>query len=108
MYIMGGHHGQDSLCFDAATEEWSAISPNLKNKRGGGSFVLGGCLYAVGGLHAMSSAERYDVTSDSWTAVADMLDGRYCFGAVTIGSAAPPEEQNLFDFLIAKTSRRRP
>jgi hypothetical protein len=34
-----------------------------------------------------------------------MLEGRMMFGAVTIGSADPAEEQDLFDSLIAKALR---
>ena len=37
-----------------------------------------------------------------------MLEGRRVFGAVTIESAGPAEEQDLFDSLIAQASRRRP
>jgi hypothetical protein len=50
--------------------------------------------------------ERYDVTSDTWTVVADMLQVRYSFRAVTIGSVGSAEEQNLFDSLITKASGR--
>jgi hypothetical protein len=51
--------------------------------------------------------ERYDVTSNTWTSVADMLQARLYFCAVTIGSVGPTEEQDLFDSLIAKASGRR-
>jgi hypothetical protein len=51
--------------------------------------------------------ERYDVATDAWTAVADMLEDRIGFGSVTIGSAAPAEEQDLLDLLIAKAARER-
>jgi hypothetical protein len=47
--------------------------------------------------------ERYDATTDTWTCVARMLVRRGFFGAVTIGSAGPAEEQDLFDSLIGKT-----
>jgi hypothetical protein len=53
----------------------------------------------------MSSVERYDAGTDTWTAVADMLEGRKLFAAVTIPAAGPAEEQNLFDALIAKATR---
>jgi hypothetical protein len=49
--------------------------------------------------------ERYDVTSNTWTFMADLLEGRRFLGAVTIGSAGPAEEQDLFDSLIAKAGR---
>jgi hypothetical protein len=48
--------------------------------------------------------ERYDVASNTWEAVANMLEGRVYFHAVTIGTAGPTEEQNLFDSIIAKVS----
>jgi hypothetical protein len=50
------------------------------------------------------SVERYDVASNTWRAVADMLEGRKFFIGVTIGSAGPAEEQDLFDALITKAS----
>jgi nitrogenase molybdenum-iron protein alpha/beta subunit len=38
-----------------------------------------------------------------WTAaVANMLEGRFGFAAVTIGSPGPAEEEDVFDTLIAK------
>jgi hypothetical protein len=65
-------------------------------------------MYAAGGAGQNSSVERYDVTSDTWTAaVTNMLEGRQLFDAVTIGSAGPAEDQDLFDSLIAKASRGR-
>jgi cobyric acid synthase len=70
--------------------------------------VVGRSLYAAGGADEMSTVERYDVASDTWTTVADMLEGRSRYRAVTIGSAGSPEELDLFDSLIAKASRRRP
>jgi hypothetical protein len=49
-----------------------------------------------------SSVECYDVTTDTWIAVADMIEERRFFGAVTVGSAEPTEEQDLFDSLIVE------
>jgi hypothetical protein len=51
--------------------------------------------------------ERYDVTSDTWMVVADILQARVYPCAVTIGSRGPTDEQNLFDSLIAKASEQR-
>jgi hypothetical protein len=45
------------------------------------------------------------VTSNTWTFVADLLEGRRHFCAVTTGSAGPAEEQDLFDALIVKAVR---
>jgi hypothetical protein len=55
-----------------------------------------------------SKVERYDVTTHNGTDVTDLLEGRCNFGAVTIGSDGPAEEQDLFDSLIIKASGRKP
>jgi hypothetical protein len=49
-----------------------------------------------------TSVERYDVASDTWATVADMLKGRSLCSAVTIRSTGPVGEQDLFDSLIVK------
>jgi hypothetical protein len=46
----------------------------------------------------------YDVASNTWVPVADMLDGRSFCGATTIGFAGTIQEQDLFDALITKAS----
>jgi hypothetical protein len=75
----------------------------LRRRKGGNSFVLGGYLYAVG---SDASAERYNVATDTWSDdVANMLERRGFFGAITTGSAGPAEEQDLFDSLITKAAR---
>jgi hypothetical protein len=59
-------------------------------------------MHVAGGNGNHTSVERYDAGTDTWTAVADMLEGRRLHAAVTIPGAGPAEEQNLFDVLIAK------
>jgi hypothetical protein len=54
----------------------------------------------------LSGVERYDVASNTWRLMANMLEGRRFFGAVNTGSACPAEEQDLFDSLIAKATKR--
>jgi N-acetylneuraminic acid mutarotase len=76
-------------------------------REGSVSFVVGGSLYVMGGSIHATSVERYDVASNTWTIMANTLSGRRYFCAVTM-SAGPVEEQDLFDSLIAKSSRRRP
>jgi hypothetical protein len=106
IYIIGtGEDGDEVMRYDPALSEWSTLNPTLHSRRGGDSFLLGGCLYAVGGYLDNSSVERYDVATDMWTAVTDLRKGRELFHAVTIGSAGPAEEQDLFDSLIDKASR---
>jgi N-acetylneuraminic acid mutarotase len=106
VYIVGaGDDGKSVLRFDTASGVWSTLRDTSNNKCGSATFVLGGCLYVAGGDGNSSNVERYDVASDTWTAVADMLEGRATFCAVTIRSAEPAEDQDLFDSLIAKATR---
>jgi hypothetical protein len=48
----------------------------LYTQKIGASFVLADCLYAAGGGDASTrgSVERYDVATNTWTPVADMLE----------------------------------
>jgi hypothetical protein len=108
VYIVGVDDGFMTLRFDPETGEWRTPAPTLTNGRFGSSFVLRGILYAAGGQGAPSNVERYDVASDTWTAVANMHESRHLFSAVTVASMGPAEEQGLFDSLIAKAERGRP
>jgi hypothetical protein len=95
--------GREVLRSDFTTSTWSTLAYTLYDRVFGISFVLAGCLYAAGGGHDTSaSVERYDVATNTWTAVADMLEGRRSLGAFCIESEGPNEEQDLFDSLIAK------
>jgi hypothetical protein len=119
MPIVGGGHSASvldglvyivgysaTLRFDPVSGAWSTLAPTLSDRQSGASFVLGGCLYVCGGGDDDASAERYDVATNMWSnVVAEMLEGRSHFCAVTIGSTGPAEEQNLFDSLIAKASK---
>jgi hypothetical protein len=87
--------GDEVLRFDPASGDWITLAPTLFSRSRGSSFVLAGCLYAAGGFSSPSSVERYDVATDTWEEVADMLVERTSFGVVTIGSAGPAEEQDL-------------
>jgi hypothetical protein len=104
VYIVGaGDDAKGVLHFDTASGVWSTLRDTSNRKHGSPTFVLGGCLHVAGGNGASSTVvERYDVVTDTWTAVADMLEGRLNFCAVTIGSADPAEVQDLFDSLIDK------
>ena len=112
VYIVGaGDRNSDLLQFDVASGLWSTLAHHSRRLETGGSFVLGGCLYATGGCDADAifrrSVERYDVSANTWTPVANMLEARGRFGAVTIGSLGPAEEQDLFDSLIDKAATQR-
>jgi N-acetylneuraminic acid mutarotase len=112
VYIVGaGINGCEVLSFAPSSGAWRTLAPTSISRKYGASFVLGGCMYVTGGDRGEypTSVERYEVTSDTWTVtVADMLEGRRYSSAVTIGSAGPVEDQDLFDSLIAKASSRRP
>jgi hypothetical protein len=103
IYIIGaGMTHREVLRFNPAMgagDAWSTLAPTAKNRRGCSSFTLRGFLYAAGG-EDQESVERYDVATDTWTFVANMLENRRFFGAVTIGSEGPAEEQDFFDSLI--------
>jgi N-acetylneuraminic acid mutarotase len=102
IYILGaGDFGREVLRFDPMTNAWSTLAQTLYARKCGMSFVLAGCLYAMGGSPS-ASMERHDVATNTWTPVAAMLEGRGYFCAVCIESEGPPEGQNLFDSLIAK------
>jgi hypothetical protein len=104
IYIVGAG---EFLRLDPASAEWSTLALTPNSKQYCATFVVGGRMYVAGGVVNGFSVERYDVATDTWTAVADMLERRCTFGAVTIGSAGPAEEQDLFDSLIDKASKTR-
>jgi hypothetical protein len=107
VYIVGAApSSEETLRYDPASDAWSTLAPCLTEKPIGTSFVLGGSLYAAGGPRNSASMERYDVDTDTWTVVANMLEGRSAFCSVTIGSAGPVEEEDLFDRLIATAMSR--
>jgi hypothetical protein len=108
IYIVGvGGSGEGVLCFDPPSGDWESRAPTLHNRRYATCVVLGGSLYAGGGISRGSSMERYDVATNKWTFVASMQEDRHSCCAVTIGSMGPPEEEGVFDMLIAEASSRR-
>jgi N-acetylneuraminic acid mutarotase len=108
VYIVGAHGVQDDgreiLRYDPAADAWSTLAPVMIGKYLGTSlFVLGGNLYAA---RYSANVERYDVDTDTWMAMSNMLEGRTAFCSFTIASAGPAEEENLFDKLIATANIR--
>jgi hypothetical protein len=53
-----------------------------------------------------SPVDRYDVTSDTWTAIEEMPEARWSSIAVIVGPTGTPaaKECDSFDLLIAKAS----
>jgi hypothetical protein len=106
IYIIGtGNGARYFLRFAPVTGIWSTLASTLRGRSRATYFVLGGCLYAAGGTGSPLTLERYGVASDTWTEVKDMLEGRRCFGAVTIKPTDSAGEQDLFDTLTAKAIR---
>jgi hypothetical protein len=101
MYIVGaGASGCELLRFDIMSRVWSTLAPTSRSKKSNASFVLADCIYAVGcGGFASSNAsvERYDVATNTWTGVPNMLEERRNFRAVCVFHEGPAEEQDLFD-----------
>jgi hypothetical protein len=105
VYIVGAaEDGHEVLRFDPASAEWGTLAFTLDDRIGHTLIVLGGILHMVG----VGRVERYDVASDTWIVVADMLEERSWCEAVTIASAGRAEDQDLFDSLIDKASRGQP
>jgi N-acetylneuraminic acid mutarotase len=101
--------GEEVLRFDPVRGAWSSLARIGGRRDECASFVLGGCLYVAGGIGGYSDGQngvsviRYDVASDTWTPVADMLVGRQgSSSGVTVVRYG--EEKDLFDTLVAKES----
>ncbi len=80
IYVIGGYDGQtdvpDVWVFNPAAVEsghnpWSTIQPLLSPRGGAGAAVIARSLYVIGGgiALAVSGAERYDPTTDTWARV---------------------------------------
>jgi N-acetylneuraminic acid mutarotase len=106
IYIVGDG-SRDVHRFEPASGAWSMLAPMSTLRHFSSSFVLNENLYAAGGTKSCRSVECYDVATDTWTVMADMLEGRAFFGAATIQPTDPAEEQDLFDELIIEAIRHR-
>ena len=112
VYVVGGRAGNwsqlSSVCrFDPASGSWSTVAPMSTARSDFGLFVLGGCIYAAGGLRTEQSVEKYDPDTDSWSDVSPMLEGRWSFRAQSVTTRADIVEKKLVDMLIAKAARRQ-
>jgi N-acetylneuraminic acid mutarotase len=79
IYLVGcGDDGRGVLRFDPRWHRgvWSTLASTTAGHGYGASFVLGESLYVAGGGIQQTSVERYDMASDTWTAVAAMQKGR--------------------------------
>jgi hypothetical protein len=110
VYIIGvgNANGRGVLRFDPASNIWNTLAPTIDSRHGGKSFMLGSILYAAEDIFDHISVGRYDVATDTWMTVTATLEGRSLLGVIVIRSTGPAEEQDLFNSLIDKASRRQP
>jgi N-acetylneuraminic acid mutarotase len=92
IYTVGlGESKRGLMRYDPASGVWSILAQLRHSCQNGTSFVLGGCLYVAGSIDGeYNLVQRYDVTTNAWTELADMLEGRAHFGAVAIRSIITP------------------
>jgi hypothetical protein len=109
-YIVGS--GEDVFCevmrYDPLSQTFEALAHNTDERFYCNTFVAGCNLYALGRSASERSVERYNVVTNTWTAMADMHEGRQRFETVTIGSECPAKVQDLFDTLIARAHCKHP
>ncbi|MCB0209590.1 MAG: hypothetical protein KDJ52_09680 [Anaerolineae bacterium] len=73
IYLVGGYNDQTehntTYTFDPPSGQWQEKAPMLEKRGGLGLISNGRSLYAVGGgwNHNLTSSEKYDPASDSWT-----------------------------------------
>jgi hypothetical protein len=101
IYIIGaGNEGCGFLRFAPGTGVWRTLASTLHGRYCATSFVLGGCLFAAGGISSSSrTVEHYDVATDTWTVVVSMLESRHSFGAVTIGPMGPANSRSKISLI---------
>jgi hypothetical protein len=108
MIYMVGNGSRDVRKLEPASGAWIMLAPLSTLRHFSTSFVLDGSLYVAGVLGVGNgSMECYDAATNTWTDMADMLEGRAFFGAATIQPADPAEEQDLFDALITEANPHR-
>lgn len=79
IYMLGGHDGENSLAsvvaFNVAQQTWKELAPLSSARQSLRAVVLDNSIYAIGGDPAgeddtSAVVERYDATTNTWTAVA--------------------------------------
>lgn len=88
IYVVGGHSSMCAKSFDPESCTWSDL-PSMKYARYyPGVAVLGGKIYAVGGLDhlwsPLNTAEKYDPAVNEWQLIANMGVSRWSLGVAVI------------------------
>jgi N-acetylneuraminic acid mutarotase len=98
LYAIGGRNqGNFTLAtlevYDPATNQWSTLAPMPTGRSGIAGAALNGCLYVMGGEGnrldvdgIFPQVERYDPSTNEWTAITPMKNPRHGIGAVAIGN----------------------
>ena len=94
--------------FDPSLNSWTRVASMETGRRRLTSFVLGGHIYAVGGVDSnngpLNTVERYDASANRWSPVANMNVAR-ARGTTTI--AGGEAGTDLFESLITRAERGR-
>jgi N-acetylneuraminic acid mutarotase len=97
VYALGGRNGagNDNNRYTPATDTWTTLAPMPTARDGLGAAVLGKSIYAIGGRPQtagpcsggtqFATVERYDIASDTWSAVAALPSPRSDVGAIAHG-----------------------
>jgi len=97
-YSVGGRGASgaraDLWSYDLASDTWTVLASMSQGRAGLGIAVVGNSLYAIGGRTStggpctggpLSSVERYDVDTDTWSSVASLPSARSDLAAATVG-----------------------
>lgn len=95
VYCVGGGAGNIFWTYDPVGDAWDDTLMQMPTSRGGlGVAIVDDYLYAIGGRPGaagpksappMSTVERYNILSDSWTTVASLPSARSDLSAIKIG-----------------------
>ena len=96
LYVFGGFDGSSNLdtaeAYDLSTGTWSAITPMGTSRLDSAAaafgdskiYVMGGRQQQTSGLSYLATAEAYDLSTDTWSAIASMGTGRQNLAAVFV------------------------
>ena len=94
--------------FDPSLNSWTRVASMETGRRRLTSFVLGGHIYAVGGVDSnngpLNTVERYDASANRWSPVANMNVARARGTTAIAGGEAGTD---LFESLITRAERGR-
>ena len=93
LYAVGGRGAEGYalatvVCYDPATNVWTAVAQMTTARFDHGVATVGGYLYAVGGIdderNVLATVECYNPATNVWTAVAQMTPARWGHGTATV------------------------